>query len=176
MKVKDLDAISKIQFVDAEFLVESQDGMLSFNKFIKHLASKGNMIVFTRLHLGGNKMLKPTGDIDIGYEGIQAIATLFLEGFLANLVEFRLTDLCIEQFSMMGLADALCMNPSLMLIDFSRDHIEEDLAAGIIQRLYINPCLNKLILDGNPIAVGLFQENVIKPYFNTRKELKIVLA
>ncbi len=77
---------------------------------------------------------------------------------------------------MMGLAEALCMNPSLMMIDFSRNCIDEDLASGIIQKLYFNASLTKLILDGNPIAVGLFQENIIKPYFNTRKELKIVLA
>ena len=77
---------------------------------------------------------------------------------------------------MMGLAEALCMNPSLMMIDFSRNSIDEDLASGIIQKLYFNATLTKLILDGNPIAVGLFQENIIKPYFNTRKELKIVLA
>ena len=134
------------------------------------------MIVFTRIHLGGNKMVKPTGDIDVAYDGIQAVASLFQEGYFSNLIEFRLTDLFIEQFSMMCLADALCMNQSLMLIDFSRNQIEEDLAAGIIQRLYCNPCLTKLVLDGNPIAVGLFQENVIKPYFNSRKELKIVLA
>ena len=77
---------------------------------------------------------------------------------------------------MMGLAEALCMNPSLMMIDFSRNCIDEDLASGIIQKLYFNPPLTKLVLDGNPIAVGLFQENIIKPYFNSRKELKIVLA
>ena len=77
---------------------------------------------------------------------------------------------------MMGMADSLCMNPSLLLIDFSRNCIDEDLASGIIQKLYFNASLNKLVLDGNPIAVGLFQENIIKPYFNTRKEFKIVLA
>ena len=177
LKVNEIDHISQMQFVDAEFLVETEEGMLSFNSFIRHLASKGGkMIVFTRIHLSGNKMVKPTGDIDVGYPGIQALVSLFQEGYLTNLTELRVTDLCIDQFSMMGLADVLCMNPSLMLIDFSRNQIEEDLAAGIIQRLYLNPCLTKLILDGNPIAVGLFQENVIKPYFNTRKDLKIVLA
>ena len=77
---------------------------------------------------------------------------------------------------MIGLADSLMMNPTLMIIDLSRDNVDEDLASAIIQRLYMNPCLTKLILDGNPISVGLFQENYIKPYFNSRKELKIILA
>jgi hypothetical protein len=76
----------------------------------------------------------------------------------------------------MGLADALTMNPSLMIIDFSRDNISEDLAGAIIQRLYNNPCLTKINLDGNPIATGLFREQCIKPYFSSRKDLKIILA
>ena len=134
------------------------------------------MIVFSKLHIMGDKLLKPTSDIEIASEGVQAISSLFYEGFFQNLFEFRFTDFDIEPFSMMGLADALCMNPSLMLIDVSRNNINEDLASGIIQKLYFNATLTKLILDGNPIAVGLFQENVIKPYFNSRKELKIVLA
>ncbi len=77
---------------------------------------------------------------------------------------------------MMGLAEALSMNPSLLIIDFSRNSIEEELATAVIQKLYFNACLTKIILDGNPISVGLFKENVLKPYFNSRKELKIILA
>ena len=143
---------------------------------MKYLASKGKMIVFTRLHIGGDRMLKPTGDIEVGSEGTQAISSLFLEGYFPNLIEFRFTDFYVEPFSMLGIAQSLCMNPSLLMIDFSRNNIDEDLATGIIQQLYFNASLNKLILDGNPIAVGLFQENVIKQYFNTRKDIKIVLA
>ena len=81
IKINDTDKVSKLQFVDAEFLVMSQTGLLSFNKFIKYLASMGQMIVFSRLHIGGDKIQKPTGDIDIGSEGVQAVASLFQEGF-----------------------------------------------------------------------------------------------
>ena len=59
------------------FLIMSETGLLSFNKFIKYLASMGQMIVFSRLHIGGDKIQKPTGDIDIGSEGVQAVASLF---------------------------------------------------------------------------------------------------
>ena len=134
------------------------------------------MVVFTRLHISGDKHLKPGDDIECAISGIQAIASLFREGYFPNLIEFTFTDFAVEPFSMVGMADALMMNPTLLTIDFSRNNIDEDLASAIIQRLYFNPCLSKIILDGNPIAVGLFKENVIKPYFNSRKELKIVLA
>jgi hypothetical protein len=40
----------------------------------------------------------------------------------------------------------------------------------------MNPMLKRLDLGGNPIATALFKESVIKPYFRTRKDLKIVLA
>ena len=39
------------------------------------------MIVFSRLHIAGDKIQKPTGDIDIGSEGVQAVASLFQEGY-----------------------------------------------------------------------------------------------
>ncbi len=133
LKINTIDKVSKMQFVDAEFLAATEAGLVSFNRFMKYLATKGQMIVFTRLHIAGDKLLKPTGDIEVGSEGTQAIATLFIEGSLPNLIEFRFTDFCVEPFSMLGIAQSLCMNPSLMMIDFSRDNIDEDLATGIIQ-------------------------------------------
>ena len=114
------------------------------------------MIVFTRLHISGDKHLKPCEDIDCGSTGTTAIASLFREGYFPNLVEFRFTDFVVEPYSMLTLCDALTMNPSLLVIDFSRSNIDEDLASALIQRLYFNPCLTKLVMDGNPISVGLF--------------------
>ena len=92
------------------------------------------------------------------------------------MIEFRLTDFIIDPYAMIGIADGLTMNPNLMMIDFSRNNINEDIAGAVIQRLYYNPLLTKINFDGNPISVGLFTEQVIKPYFSTRKELKIILA
>ena len=99
------------------------------------------MIIFTRLHLGGDKHLKPCEDISCGMPGIQAVASLFSEGYFPNLIEFTFTDFAVEPFSMVGLADSLTMNPTLMIIDLSRNGVDEDLASAIIQRLYFNPCL-----------------------------------
>ena len=76
----------------------------------------------------------------------------------------------------MGFVDALSGNTTLLEIEFSRNDINEDTAMGIIQRLYFNPCLKRLDLGGNPISTGLFKQNVIKPFFSTRKDLKIVLG
>ena len=116
------------------------------------------MIVFTKLHLCGDKHLKPCEDILVGVEGCQAVMGLFQSGLLANLIEFRFTDFITDPYALMGLTDALYMNPSLLYVDFSRNNISEDLASAVIQKLYNNPCLSKINLDGNPISTGLFME------------------
>lgn len=82
----------------------------------------------------------------------------------------------MDPFAFMTLVDSLVNHPTLSLIDFCRDEISEDTACAIIQKLYYNQSLKKLNLDGNPISIGLFRENVIKPYFSVRKDLKIAIA
>ena len=76
----------------------------------------------------------------------------------------------------MALVDSLINHPTLSLIEFCRDDINEDTACAVIQKLYYNQSLKKLNLDGNPISIALFRENVLKPYFSMRKDLKIAVA
>lgn len=76
----------------------------------------------------------------------------------------------------MALIDSLINHPTLSLIEFCRDDINEDTACAVIQKLYYNQSLKKLNLDGNPISIALFRENVLKPYFSMRKDLKIAVA
>ena len=92
------------------------------------------------------------------------------------MIDFRLTDFVIDPFALIALTDSLVLHPTLMVLDLSRNNINEDVATAIIQRLYGNPALSKLTFDGNPISTGLFRENVIKPYFSSRKDLKILIA
>ena len=81
IKINDTDQVAKLQFVDAQFLIFSETGLTSFNRFIKNMASMKQMIVFSKLHIMGDKLLKPTSDIEIASEGVQAISSLFYEGF-----------------------------------------------------------------------------------------------
>ena len=128
LKIVDLDQASKTQFVEGEFLAATEMGLISFNRFIKFLASKGKMIVFTRLHVSGDKHAKPCEDIECGFPGTTAISSLFREGYFPNLVEFSFTDFAVEPYSIIGLADSLIMNPTLLTIDLSRNNVDEDLA------------------------------------------------
>ena len=162
--------------MDAEFLILTQEGLQSFGKFLHRIQGHPQKIAFTRVHLCGDKLAKPCEDIPVGYEGCMAVAELFTSGLLPNMIDFRLTDFVIDPFAMVALSDSLILHPTLMFLDFSRNNVNEDLATAIIQRLYNNPALSKLTFDGNPISTGLFREQVIKPYFSSRKDLKILIA
>ena len=77
IKINDLDSQSKTHFVEAEFLCATEEALKSFGKFVSHLHDKGHKLVFTRLHLTGDKHLKPCEDINVGFEGAMAVANLF---------------------------------------------------------------------------------------------------
>ena len=166
LKLVDLDETSKIQFVEAEFLCASQQALLCFGKFLHYLHGKSQKVAFTRVHLCGDKHLKPCEDIVINLEGCIAISELFRSGLLPNLIDFRFTDFLVDPFAVIALSESLTMHPTAMFIDFSRNNLNEDVASAIIQRLYYNPALQKLNFDGNPISTGLFREQVLKPYFS----------
>ncbi len=130
LKIADSDAQSNLQFVEGEFLCASEQGILSFAKFLQHLQNK--KVIFIRLHLSGDKHLKPCDDINVSHEGCMAVANLFYSGLLQNLVEFRFTNFVLDPFAVLSMTDVLIMNPSLLLVDFSRNNINEDIAGGII--------------------------------------------
>ena len=77
IKIIDSDTVSKTQFVEAEFLCSTEQALLSFGKFVSHLHDKDHKLVFTRLHLSGDKHLKPCEVINVGYEGCMAVTKLF---------------------------------------------------------------------------------------------------
>ena len=55
IKIIDTDPVAKLQFVEAQFLILTEKGLLSFNRFIKNIVSMGPMIVFSKLHIMGDK-------------------------------------------------------------------------------------------------------------------------
>lgn len=95
---------------------------------------------------------------------------------MQTLVEFKFTDFYVEPYSFMNVINALVNHPTLGSLELYRNEISEDLATAIIQTLYYNSSLKKINLDGNPISIALYKQNVIKPYFSGRKDLKIIIA
>ncbi|CDW76256.1 UNKNOWN [Stylonychia lemnae] len=180
------DDSSQAQYVEAEFLCESEQGLLNLCKFLEFV-NNSHKILFVKIHISGDKHVKHSNtyiylpeqlgsDIQVLGDGTTAVAKLFFNGVFSILTDFKFTDFKTEPFSLMILVDSLIGNPNLLYIELSRDFIDDETAAAIIQRLYGNPRLQKINLDGNPISTGLFKEQYIRPYFSTRKDLKILLG
>ena len=104
LKLADVDTSSQTNFVEVEFLCATEHALESFGRFLTHLQMKGHKVVFTKLHLCGDKHLKPCEDIPVGAVGCAAIGGLFQTGMLQNLIEFRFTDFIVDPFAMLGLS------------------------------------------------------------------------
>ena len=115
-------------------------------------------------------------DIKLSAPSFKVIADCFKLPPLQMVQEFRFNDFLLDPFSFMNLLEPLANHPTLNTIEFCRDEINEDIACAVIQTLYGNASLKKLNLDGNPISIAIFNDTVIKPYFSTRKDLRIYIA
>ncbi len=74
------------------------------------------------------------------------------------LMDIKFTDCNPEMFAMMSFVDAMVGNYNLISIDLSRNDLDEDAISAIIQRLYMNERLQKIVVSGNPIATGNYYE------------------
>eukprot|EP00347_Sterkiella_histriomuscorum_P019763 403340383 len=175
LKVALVDDSSKTQYVEAEFLCESEAGVQNCCKFLEY-ATNNFQVQFIKLHISGDKHTKYGTDIKLNQPANQAVAELFQKGIFQMLTEFKFTDFYTEPFSLIVLVQALQGNQSLSHIDLSRNEINDETAAAVIQYLYGNFRLQRLNLDGNPISTGLFKEQYIRPYFSSRNDIKIVLG
>jgi hypothetical protein len=88
---------------------------------------------------------------------------LFAKGHMAYCTEFRLYNFKPEATPLLAFVDAsLSNNPTLQTIGFARNRLNEDMCAAIMQRLYYNPALTCLDLNGNPITISVFQKDIVK--------------
>jgi hypothetical protein len=67
--------------------------------------------------------------------------------------EFKFYNFQPEITPLLVFVDSLQNNVSLQTIGFSRNNLNEDICAGIIQRLYYNESMTVLDLNGNNITI-----------------------
>ena len=48
------------------------------------------------------------------------------------------------------------------------------MCAAIMQRIYFNPALTTLDLNGNPITISAFKQDIVSKYFNTRDNFNVI--
>ena len=100
-----------------------------------------------------------------------AIMEAFTQGLFFMTYEFRIYNFEPEHTPLLAFVDSLVNNMTLRTIGFAKNNLDKDICAAIIQKLYFNASLTKLDLNSNPIAQVDFIDTIMKPYFNTRKDL-----
>ena len=114
-------------------------------------------------------------DLTVTQTGFESL----MQGFEANLFNtattFRLYNFKPEITPLLVFVDSLKDNQMLQTIGFARNQLTEDICAGILQRIYFNQTLRTVDINSNNITMNKFKDEYIKPYFNTRSELKIII-
>ena len=83
-----------------------------------------------------------------------------MEGFTLGLFfltyEFRFYNFDPEPTPLLAFVDSLVGNPSLQTIGFARNSLNQDLCAAILQRIYFNPTLTTVDINGNNLVTSEF--------------------
>ena len=132
-------------------------------------------VVFTYVRImGDNHINVANNDIVVGQEGFLALMEAFAKGHFNFTYEFRFYNFKPETTPLLAFVDSLMNNQTLQTIGFARNRLNEDMCAAILQRLYFNQSLKALDFNGNPITISMFRDEIVKKYFNTRKEFTII--
>ena len=92
----------------------------------------------------------------------------FEAGLFGTATTFRLYNFKPEITPLLVFVDSLKDNQMLQTIGFARNQLNEEICAGILQRIYFNQTLRTVDLNSNNITMNKFKDEFIKPYFNTR--------
>lgn len=116
-----------------------------------------------------------TQKVKVSQRGFEAMMDAFSMGNFQMTYEYRFYNFDPEPTPLLAFVDSLVNNPSLQTLGFARNGLDQDLAAAIIQRVYYNPSLTKIDINGNNISTAEFVDNIIKPYFRQREGFQIIV-
>ena len=155
-----------------EMVAQNETGVANVLKLLNALKGK---VTFTHFRImGDNYVNQSNKDIIIGQEGFLALMEAFSKGYFNFTYEFRFYNFKPEITPLLAFADSLINNLTLQTIGFARNRLNEDMCAAILQRLYFNESLKCIDFNGNPITVSMFGDEIVKKYFNSRKNFAII--
>jgi len=125
--------------------------------------------------MGDNHENVGVNKVPLSEKSFLALMEAFSTGLFFLTYEFRIYNFQPEFTPLLAFVDSLTNNLTLQTIGFAKNNLDKDICAAIIQRLYFNASLTKLDLNSNPISQVDFIDTIMKPYFNTRKDLQVVL-
>merc|ERR1712086_361263 len=148
-------------------------GLLELVQLMNRLKGK---ISFTYFRIMGDTFINLSNkDIKIGQDGFMALIELFAKGHMAFTTEFRFYNFAPEPTPFLAFIDAcLVNNPTLKTIGFARNRLNDDMCAAILQRVYFNPALDCVDLNGNPLTISTFKKDIVSKYFTTRENFNII--
>ena len=94
--------------------------------------------------------------VKVGQHGFEKIIEMFTLGHFKYTYEFRFYNFNPETTPLIALVDSLQNNETLQTIGFARNGLNQDMCAAILQRLYFNPTLKCVDINGNDITTGQF--------------------
>ena len=106
--------------------------------------------------MGDNQENVGSDKIRVGEKGFMAIMEGFTLGHFMMTYEFRFYNFEPEHTPLLAFVDSLVGNPSLQTIGFARNNLNQDIAAAVLQRLYFNPSLSCIDINGNNIVTAEF--------------------
>lgn len=157
-----------------EVLCYTEDGIVEFHQLANHLKDK---VMFSYVRLMGDNIDNTfaTDKTKVGEKGFTSMMEGFTVGNFSMTYEYRFYNFDPEPTPLLAFVDSLVGNPSLQTIGFARNGLNQDLAAAIIQRVYYNPSLSCIDINGNNISTAEFVDQIVKPYFRSREGFRIIV-
>ena len=156
-----------------EVLCYDEQAIVNTMALLKEFKGK---ICFTYVRImGDNHENVGTTKIQVGQAGFEAMMEAFTVGLFLMTYEFRFYNFEPESTPLLAFVDSLVGNPSLQTIGFARNNLNQDMCAAILQRVYYNPSLNCVDINGNNITTAEFVSQIVKPYFRQREGFKIIV-
>ena len=141
-------------FAKIEILCYNEQAIVDAMALIKEFKGK---ISFTYVRImGDNHENVGTTKIQVGQTGFMALMEAFTLGLFIMTYEFRFYNFEPEPTPLLAFVDSLVGNPSLQTIGFARNNLNQDMCAAILQRVYYNPSLNCVDINGNNITTADF--------------------
>lgn len=156
--------MGKLKICKVEILCASEIGILNALDLLADIKST-HSFCYVRL-MGDNHINIGTDKIEVGVQGFTALCQAFTASNTFDMTStFRFYNFQPDVTPLMSFVQVLQNNPTLQTIGFAKNSLNEDVCAGILQRVYYNPVLKCLDINGNNITISTFKQNYIKPYF-----------
>ena len=166
-RLSDKQVLAKV-----EVLCGSEQAIAGWLKVMKEFKGR---IDFSYVRIMGGDVDSVGPKVKVGQAGLESLIEGFTQGLFFMTYEFRFYNFDPEHTPLLAFVDSLINNPSLQTLGFARNSLNQDICAAILQRVYFNPCLKCVDINGNNLSTSDFVQQIVKPYFRQRDDFTIIV-